>query len=71
MLDLDMIDGEEIAAALADQTDYEHRWLIQRDPGASGPTSKVDLTADLSNWGWVRASSVTQCDRRPAWPASR
>jgi hypothetical protein len=31
MLDLDMIDVEEIATALADQTDYEHRWLI--DPG--------------------------------------
>jgi len=31
MLDLDGIDVEEIAAALADQTDYEHRWLL--DPG--------------------------------------
>ena len=28
MLDLDGIDVEEIATALADQTDYEHRWLI-------------------------------------------
>ena len=26
MLDLDAIDVEEIANALADQTDYEHRW---------------------------------------------
>ena len=31
MLDLGAIDVEEIANALADQTDYEHRWLI--DPG--------------------------------------
>ena len=31
MLDLDAIDVNEIATALADQTDYEHRWLI--DPG--------------------------------------
>jgi hypothetical protein len=31
MLDLDAVDIEEIATALADQTDYEHRWLI--DPG--------------------------------------
>lgn len=28
MLDLGGIDVEEIATALADQTDYEHRWLI-------------------------------------------
>ena len=32
MLDLDAIDVNEIATALADQTDYEHRWLI--DPRA-------------------------------------
>lgn len=28
MLDLSGIDVEEIATALAGQTDYEHRWLI-------------------------------------------
>ena len=28
VLDLDALDVEEIATALADQTDYEHRWLI-------------------------------------------
>jgi hypothetical protein len=33
MLDLDMIDVEEIATALADQTDYEHRWLIDPRTG--------------------------------------
>ncbi len=33
MLDLDAIDVEEIAAALADQTDYEHRWLIDPRTG--------------------------------------
>ena len=27
VLDLDAIDVDEIATALADQTDYEHRWL--------------------------------------------
>lgn len=27
-LDLDGIDIEDIATALSDQTDYEHRWLI-------------------------------------------
>ena len=33
MLDLDPIDIEAIAAALADQTDYEHRWLIDPRTG--------------------------------------
>jgi Uncharacterised protein family (UPF0158) len=33
MLDLSTIDLEEIANALADQTDYEHRWLINPDTG--------------------------------------
>jgi hypothetical protein len=33
MLDLNLIDLEEIAAALADQTDYEHRWLIDPRTG--------------------------------------
>ena len=33
MLDLGAIDVEEIANALADQTDYEHRWLIDPRTG--------------------------------------
>jgi hypothetical protein len=33
MLDLHAIDVEEIASALADQTDYEHRWLIDPRTG--------------------------------------
>ncbi len=33
MLNLDAIDVEEIATALADQTDYEHRWLINPRTG--------------------------------------
>lgn len=33
MLELDAIDVEEIAKALADQTDYEHRWLIDPRTG--------------------------------------
>ena len=52
MLELDAIDLEEIATALADQTDYEHRWLINpttgevafwtRDLGVDG-TNPVEL----------------------------
>ncbi len=33
MLDLGELDLEEIATALADQTDYEHRWLIDPRTG--------------------------------------
>ena len=33
MLDLGRLDVDEIAAALADQTDYEHRWLINPHTG--------------------------------------
>ncbi|MCA1792147.1 MAG: UPF0158 family protein, partial [Thioalkalivibrio sp.] len=33
MLDLNAVDVEEIATALADQTDYEHRWLIDPRTG--------------------------------------
>ena len=33
MLDLSAIDVEEIATALTDQTDYEHRWLIDPRTG--------------------------------------
>jgi Uncharacterised protein family (UPF0158) len=33
MFDLNSLDLEEIATALADQTDYEHRWLINPQTG--------------------------------------
>ncbi|MGH3766478.1 MAG: UPF0158 family protein [Pseudonocardiaceae bacterium] len=33
MLDLSSLDLGEIATALADQTDYEHRWLINAETG--------------------------------------
>jgi hypothetical protein len=36
MLDLDAIDVEEIATALADQTDYDYRWLMNPTTGEVG-----------------------------------
>jgi Uncharacterised protein family (UPF0158) len=33
MLELSSLDLEEIATALADQTDYEHRWLLDPQSG--------------------------------------
>jgi len=35
VLGLSSLDLEEIGDALADQTDYEHQWLINRRPGKS------------------------------------
>jgi hypothetical protein len=34
MIDLEVADVEEIATALADQADYDHRWLL--DPRTGG-----------------------------------
>jgi hypothetical protein len=33
MLDLSRLDLDEIATALSDQTDYEHRWLVNPETG--------------------------------------
>jgi hypothetical protein len=33
VLDLSSLDREEIGNALADHTDYEHRWLINPQTG--------------------------------------
>ena len=33
MLDLNRLDLDEIASALADQADYEHHWLIHPETG--------------------------------------
>ena len=33
MLELGQLDLEEIATALSDQTDYDHRWLIDPESG--------------------------------------
>jgi len=40
VLDLDLFDVDEIATALADQTDYEHLWLV--DPRTDGPGGVLD-----------------------------
>ena len=70
MLDLSSIDLEEIANALADQTDYEHRWLISpqtgeivfwtADTGIDGQTpvdlDELDLICidPLPSWVWYQ-----------------
>lgn len=70
VLDLNSLDLEEIANALADQTDYEHRWLIDphtgettfwtADTGIDGQTP-VDLDGldmvcidPLPSWVWYQ-----------------
>jgi len=70
MLDLSSLDLEEIADALADQTDYEHRWLINpqtgeivfwtADTGIDGQTpvdlDELDLVCigPLPSWVWYQ-----------------
>ncbi len=70
MLDLNSIDLEEIANALADQTDYEHHWLIHpntgeiavwtADTGIDGQTpvdlDELDLVVigPLPSWVWYQ-----------------
>jgi Uncharacterised protein family (UPF0158) len=70
MLDLSSLDLEEIADALASQTDYEHRWLINpqtgqivywtADTGIDGQTpvdlDELDLVCidPLPSWIWYQ-----------------
>jgi hypothetical protein len=70
VLDLSSIDLEEVANALADQTDYEHRWLIDpgtgeivfwtADTGIDGQTpvdhDELDLVVidPLPSWVWYQ-----------------
>jgi len=70
MLDLSGLDLEEIADALADQTDYEHRWLLHpetgevvfwtADTGIDGQTpvdlDELDLVCigPLPSWVWYQ-----------------
>jgi hypothetical protein len=70
VLDLSSLDLEEIANALADQTDYEHRWLIDphtgeiafwtADTGIDGQTpvdlDELDLIVidPLPSWVWYQ-----------------
>jgi hypothetical protein len=49
MLDLNSLDLDELATALQDQTDYEHRWLIHRHTGEI-----VDWTSDTGIDGFNR-----------------
>jgi hypothetical protein len=81
VLDLSSLDLEEIAAALADQTDYEHRWLINTETGEI-----VFWTSDSKDWadeavratreaGYVRCSPVSSGQdayrASGTWPTSR
>ena len=70
MLDLNGLDLEQIGNALADQTDYEHRWLINpqtaeiafwtADTGIDGQTpvdlEELDLVGidPLPSWVWYQ-----------------
>jgi hypothetical protein len=61
VLDLNSIDLEEIANALADQTDYEHHWLIDPDTGAI-----AFWTADTGIDGQTAVDLIV-IDPLPSW----
>ena len=70
MLDLSSVDLEKIANALADQTDYDHRWLI--DPR----TGQIAFwTSETGNMGAFRRYEgelhAEHPDLLPAWYAFR
>jgi hypothetical protein len=52
LLDLGKSDMAEIAEALADQTDYEHRWLIDPSTGqmTSGAADERPSPGGHSQW---------------------
>jgi hypothetical protein len=69
MLDLSSIDLEEIANALADQTDYEHRWLINPDTGEiafwtadTGIDGQTPVDLDELDWAvqWLSDNSLIE-----------
>ena len=63
MLDLSSLDLEEIAGALAGQTDYEHHWLVNPDTersrsGRLTPASTGRHRPTPAGWTW---SSSSRC----------
>ena len=55
MLDLSSLDHEDIATALVDQTDDEHRWLINPEAGedlfwTSGTGSTARRLSTRTSW---------------------
>jgi hypothetical protein len=59
MLDLNALDVDEIAAALSDQTDHEHRWVI--DP----------RTGEIAFWPLTPASTARTRSISVRWTFSR
>jgi hypothetical protein len=61
VLDLSSLDLGEIAAALADRTDYEHRWLINPETGEVAYwTSDTGRMTCLIIGRWHQIDSVPQ-----------
>jgi hypothetical protein len=61
VLNLSSLDLEEIATALADQTDYEHRWLFNPTTG-----EVVFWTSDTGIDDFAGQISDERARRRPA-----
>jgi hypothetical protein len=64
VLDLDSLDLDEIASALADQIDYDYRWLINSetgeivfwtaDTGIDGTTRSI--WTNSTTWAWLAST---------------
>lgn len=65
MLDLSGVDVAEIATALADQTDYEHRWLI--DPR----TGEMAFWTSNTGIDGKHPVELDELDRIPVDPSHR
>src|SRR5215510_14844647 len=75
MLDLSSLDLEEIADALADQTDYEHRWLITQRPERSrsgwlAPVSTGRHRSTPTSWIWSASTRCRPGSGTRTWPTS-
>jgi hypothetical protein len=75
VLDLNNIDLEEIANALADQTDYEHHWLINPDTGEIAfwtADTGIDgqTPADLDELDLVVIGPLPSGSGTRTWPTS-
>jgi len=75
VLDLSSLDLEEIANALADQTGYEHHWLISPDTGEiafwtadTGIDGQTPVTS--TSWTWSSSSRCRPGSGTRTWPTS-
>jgi hypothetical protein len=68
VLDLSSFDLEEIGNALADQTDYEHRWLINPQSGEIAFWTAMSAPSAGRSNGWPTIRSSMTMLPAASWP---